>query len=156
MRRSTILDVCVRAEFHTLVLISLFLLFAGHNAPGGGFIGGLVAGAALALRFLAGGAPEIRVAVRVHPFVFLGTGLLLAALTAVTPLLVGDNVLESALTTFDVPAVGEVKVTSSLVFDIGVYLVVFGLVFLLLEALGAGVEEPSVDAAAAPEPEATP
>jgi hypothetical protein len=74
----------------------------------------------------------------------------------VTPLLVGDNVLESALTTFDVPAVGEVKVTSSLVFDIGVYLVVFGLVFLLLEALGAGVEEPSVDAAAAPEPEATP
>ena len=51
MRRSLILDVVVRAEFHALLVVALYLLFAGHNSPGGGFAGGLVAGSALALRF---------------------------------------------------------------------------------------------------------
>ena len=45
-----ILDVVVRAEFHVLLIVSLYLLFAGHNQPGGGFVGGLVAGSACALR----------------------------------------------------------------------------------------------------------
>ena len=54
-RRSVILDACVRAEFHTLLLVSLYFLFAGHNQPGGGFAGGLVASCAFALRFVAGG-----------------------------------------------------------------------------------------------------
>jgi multisubunit Na+/H+ antiporter MnhB subunit len=141
VKRSVILDRCVRAEFHTLVLISLFLLFAGHNQPGGGFVGGLVAGAALGLRFLAGGIDEVQQAARFHPFAIIGAGLLLGAATALAPLAMGDQLLRSAKATVDLPVVGSVHLSSSLVFDAGVYLVVVGLVLLMLQTLG----EPDTD-----------
>ena len=67
MRRSMILDVCVQAEFHTLLLISLFMLFSGHNQPGGGFPGGLVAASAFCLRYVAGGRKELDRSVIVAP-----------------------------------------------------------------------------------------
>ena len=54
-RRSVVLEVVTRILFHTILVFSLYLLFSGHNAPGGGFAGGLVAGLALVLRYLAGG-----------------------------------------------------------------------------------------------------
>ena len=60
MRRSLILDVIVRLVFHSAFLLGLFLLFTGHNRPGGGFVGGLVAGAAISLRYVAGGIDEVR------------------------------------------------------------------------------------------------
>ena len=57
--RSIILEVIVRILFHTIVIVSLYLLFAGHNLPGGGFAGGLVAGMALVMRYVAGGRYEL-------------------------------------------------------------------------------------------------
>ena len=60
MRRSVILETVIRAELPVLLVVSLYLLFAGHNQPGGGFAGGLVAGAAYALTLVAGGAGEVR------------------------------------------------------------------------------------------------
>lgn len=67
-RRSVILDATVRLVFDAALVLSLYLLFAGHNQPGGGFVGGLVAGAALALRFLAGGVDELRGLLPVRPW----------------------------------------------------------------------------------------
>lgn len=61
-RRSVIFEVGVRLVFHTMLVFSLFLLFSGHNAPGGGFTGGLVAGVALIVRYLAGGRFELAAA----------------------------------------------------------------------------------------------
>lgn len=139
MKRSIILDRCVRAEFHTLLLISVFLLFAGHNQPGGGFVGGLVAGAALALRFLAGGVEEVQQAIRFHPFAVMGSGLLLAAATALAPLALGGQLLASAKATVRIPVLGSAQLSSSLAFDAGVYLVVVGLVLLMLRVLGEQV-----------------
>ena len=55
MRRSLIFDVSIDTVFRMSLVFSIFMFFAGHNAPGGGFIGGFVAGAALLLRYLAGG-----------------------------------------------------------------------------------------------------
>lgn len=135
-RRSLVLDVGVRATFHTVLLFSLFLLFSGHNAPGGGFVGGLVAGAAFMLRYLAGGADEVDRAEPLAPEVLLGSGLLLAVLTGTASLVLGGEFLESAYRTSDVPVLGKVAVTSVLVFDIGVYLVVVGLVVSVLRSLG--------------------
>ena len=60
LHRLDVVDVSVRVIFHTVLLGSVYLLFAGHNQPGGGFVGGLVAGAAIALRFVAGGIDEVR------------------------------------------------------------------------------------------------
>ena len=83
MNRVLIVDVAMRVIFHTVLIGSLYLLFVGHNRPGGGFVGGLVAGAAIALRFIAGGLDEVRGLTRLQPWTILGTGLLVAAITAV-------------------------------------------------------------------------
>lgn len=135
-RRSVILDVCVRAEFHTLLLVSLYMLFAGHNQPGGGFAGGLVASAAFCLLFVSGGEPAVQRVLRIRPTTFLGVGLLAAIGTGLVPLVLGDEFLESAIFKGTVPVIGDMKGSSVLFFDIGVYLVVLGMVLLLLEQLG--------------------
>lgn len=135
-RRSVILELCVRAEFHTLLLVSLYLLFAGHNQPGGGFAGGLVASCAFCLLFVAGGEPEVRRVLPVAPTTFLGSGLFLAVFTGLVPLALGDEFLESAIVKVTLPIIGDVKGSTVLFFDTGVYLVVLGMVLLLLEQLG--------------------
>jgi multisubunit Na+/H+ antiporter MnhB subunit len=136
MRRSVIFEVVVRAEFHTLVLIALYLLFAGHNQPGGGFTGGLVAGSAIALRWLAAGPGEIRHLLRVAPTTVLGLGLVVAAVSALAPLVVGGAVLDHGTVTVTIPLLGAPKISGVLVFDTGVVLVVVGMVAVLLDALG--------------------
>lgn len=138
MKRLVILDRSVRVLFHPILVTSLYLVFAGHNQPGGGFVGGLVAGAAVATRYVAGGIDEVRRLSRFRPWTILGTGLLLSFLTASLPLLGGDAVLETALFESEVPILGTVKTTSALFFDLGVYLLVVGLVFMVFEAFGDG------------------
>lgn len=135
--RSLILEASVDALFHTALLFSLFLLFAGHNAPGGGFVGGLVAGAAFVLRYLDGGADAVKRAVPLPPQTLLGTGLVTAVVTGTAPWLAGRDFLESSKLSIDAPLLGTVKTTSALPFDIGVYLVVVGLVLAVLRTLGA-------------------
>lgn len=146
VRRSVILDACVRAEFHTLLLVSLYMLFAGHNQPGGGFAGGLVASCAFFLRYVAGGERAVHKVIRVDPPIVMGVGLLIALVTAFTPLFLGDAFLESAILELHPPGLGLVKVTSVLFFDIGVYVVVLGMSLFLLEQFGGADGRPTQDA----------
>jgi multisubunit Na+/H+ antiporter MnhB subunit len=148
--RLVILDRSIRVIFHAVLIGSLWLLFAGHNQPGGGFVGGLVAGAAVGMHYVAGGIDEVRRLTRFRPWTILGSGLLLAACTAAIPLVVGGDVLESGLVSVDVPLVGTVKLTSPLVFDVGVYLLVVGLVLMVFESFG---DEPPADPSRADVPE---
>ena len=136
--RSMVLEVGVGIIFPTALVFSLFLLFAGHNAPGGGFVGGLVAGAALVLKFVDGGVDAVRRVLPFAPQSILGTGLTISALTAVGGWIGGGQLLESTKVSLDVPLIGAIKATTALPFDIGVYLVVIGLVLGLLRAMGAG------------------
>ena len=140
---SLILQTCVGALFHTALLFSLFLLFAGHNAPGGGFVGGLVAGAAFVLRYVEGGAEEVERTTPMSPMAFMGTGLGLAVATGAASWLAGGRFLESGKLELDVPVLGTAKASSALVFDVGVYLVVVGLVVGVLTTLGAAGQEPA-------------
>ena len=112
-----IVDVSVRVIFHTALIGSIYLLLAGHNQPGGGFVGGLVAGAAIALRFVAGGIDEVRSLLPFKPWTILGAGVLVASMTALVPVLVGDAVLTSAKVTLDVPLLGRINATSATAFD---------------------------------------
>jgi multisubunit Na+/H+ antiporter MnhB subunit len=134
--RSLILDTTVRVTYRSVLVLSVYLLFAGHNQPGGGFVGGLVAAAGIALRYVAGGIDEVRSTSPVRPWTVLGTGLALATATAVLPLLIGGDVLESAKLQWDAPLLGPISTTSVLAFDTGVYLVVVGLALMLFEAFG--------------------
>jgi len=139
--RSLILDVCVRAVFHTVLLLGVFFLFAGHNAPGGGFVGGLVAGAAFVLHDVANDFDPARRKLRVSPETILGVGLLVAVTTGVIALFTGSELLESDSLTIRVPLFEHVKATSTLAFDIGVFLVVLGVVLTIVERLGEEIEE---------------
>jgi multisubunit Na+/H+ antiporter MnhB subunit len=136
LRRFVVVDVAVRLVFPAVMAGSLYLLFAGHNQPGGGFAGGIVAGAAIALRYAAGGIDDVRSLSRAHPWTVLGAGLLLSAATAVVPVLAGGSLLESATVEADLPLLGHLKTSSALVFDVGVYLVVLGLVLMVFESFG--------------------
>ncbi len=133
---SLILDTCTRAAFHTMWVFSLFMLFSGHNAPGGGFVGGLIAGAALVLLYAGHGADHVRRVLPVQPELLLGAGVTLAAGTGAAAWLAGGEFLESAIAELHLAVLGEVKLPSVLVFDVGVYLVVVGLALALLETLG--------------------
>jgi multicomponent Na+:H+ antiporter subunit A len=139
-RRSVILEVITRILFHTILVFSLFLLFSGHNEPGGGFAGGLVAGLALVLRYLAGGRYELGEAAPVDPGLLLGVGLLFAGGTGVVGLMVGGEVLQTAILQTTLPVLGDVKLVTSLFFDIGVYSIVVGLVLDILRSLGAELD----------------
>ena len=136
VQRIVFVDVAVRVIFHAVVMASLWLLFAGHNQPGGGFVGGLLAGSAITLRYIAGGIDEVRGRSRFKPWTVLGVGLLLAAVTAAFPLLVGGSVLEVAYAKVSLPLLGPTSLSSALAFDTGVYLTVVGVVLMVFEAFG--------------------
>jgi len=123
------------------VLFSIYLLFAGHNAPGGGFAGGLMAGLALTLRYLAGGRFELREATPISAGTLLGIGLATAALSGAAPVLLGGQVFQSAIIKFWLPVFGDIKFVTSTIFDTGVYIVVVGLVLDVLRSLGAEIDE---------------
>jgi len=139
--RSLVLEVATRLIFPVIMVLSAYFFFAGHNTPGGGFAGGLTAGLALVLRYLAGGRYELGETLPIDAGKLLGAGLTLSAGTAVTSLLLGAPVLSSAVIAFDLPVVGSVKLVTALFFDLGVYLIVVGLVLDVLRSLGARVDE---------------
>jgi len=136
VRRLPFVDVVVRVVFHVVLMTSLWLLFAGHNQPGGGFVGGLLAGSAITLRYIAGGIDEMRARSRFRPWTVLGAGVVVAAVTAFVPILVGAEALTVGVVTVSLPLVGTAKISSALVFDTGVYLAVVGMVMMAFEAFG--------------------
>jgi len=138
--RSILLEVAVRLLFHSLIIVSVYLLFAGHNAPGGGFAGGLVAGLALVARYLAGGRFELAAAAPIDAGKLLGTGLAMAVGTALVPLFFGVDALTSTWVEGEVWLFGHLEFVTSTFFDIGVYLVVIGLSLDVLRSLGAEVD----------------
>ena len=142
-RRSLILERAADLLVPPILMVSLFLLFAGHDAPGGGFGGGLTAGLALALAHAAGGGGAIGRILRPAPGLLLGAGLVIAGLTGAGGWLFGGGFLDAGARSFDLPGLGTVKVTSALFFDIGVYLVVAGMVAVTLDAFSAGEEDAS-------------
>ncbi|OFS06264.1 Na+/H+ antiporter subunit A [Kytococcus sp. HMSC28H12] len=138
--RSLMLEVATRLVFHVIIVWSVYLLLAGHNHPGGGFAAGLVAGLGLLLRYLAGGRAELGAALPVVPGWLLGTGLFLSAGTGLVSLLAGGEVLQTWTYDLHLGPVGELHLVSSVAFDVGVYLVVVGLLLDLLSSLGSALD----------------
>ncbi|SCG64158.1 Na+/H+ antiporter subunit A [Micromonospora humi] len=138
--QSVILQVVTRLLFHAILLFSIYLLFSGHNQPGGGFAAGLVAGLGLAVRYLAGGRTELNGAAPVDAGRVLGAGLFVAVGTGVTAMLLGGDFLQSAALDFHLPVLGHVHFVTSVFFDVGVYLIVVGLVLDILRSLGAEMD----------------
>lgn len=107
-----------------LLLFSVFILLRGHYLPGGGFVGGLVASIAFILHAFANNLQETRQLLRIHPGFLMPVGLLLALVSGILPLLIGDPFMTGVWMAEKLAVIGSLG--SALFFDIGVYLVVVG------------------------------
>lgn len=128
---SPIVKLSIRSATPLALVIAVFVFFAGHNRPGGGFAAGLLIGAVLVLRSVAG----ISLPFRAIPL--LATGTIVAAFVAVAPMLWGDVFLDQIVVERTLPLLGKVKSGSALIFDSGVTLIVSGLVVAVLDGFRA-------------------
>jgi len=128
---SVILGAISRILLPLLLMASVFLLLRGHNEPGGGFLGGLLAGVAFVLVAVAFGPRAARKALGVNPIYLIGWGLAFALLAAVLPVLQGKPFFTGLWTSFNFADV-TLKVGTPLIFDIGVYLLVLGIAFVFV------------------------
>lgn len=113
-----------------LLLVSVVILLRGHNEPGGGFVGGLTAATAMLLHMLAFGPEQSRRLLPVSPESLIGMGLLLALFSGLPGMVLDTPLFSSVWTDFE-PIKG-VKVGTPLIFDIGVYFTVAGVVLLMI------------------------
>ena len=130
IRDSLILRTTTRFLFPLTLVFSIFLLVRGHNEPGGGFVGGLVAATAFALVLTSDGLARARELLRFDPLSFVASGLAVAVLSGVGPILGGDAFLTGRWLKAQVPVIG--KLGTPFVFDVGVYLVVLGITLTII------------------------
>ena len=126
---SPIFQTAARLLMPLLLVFAVFLLLRGHNQPGGGFVGGLVAAAAFALYAIAFGVHRARQALLVRPLTLLGTGLFIALLSGLPAVLRGQPFLTAQW------APGSLPLGTPAVFDVGVFLVVSGVVLMMVFSL---------------------
>jgi multicomponent Na+:H+ antiporter subunit B len=131
---SLILRTATRFLMPLLLLFALFLLLRGHNEPGGGFVGGLVVAAAFVLYSISAGVPASRRALLIRPSTLLSVGLLVALASAVPALIVGRPFM-SALWTEVGTGTAAWAIGTPLVFDVGVFLAVIGVVLTIVFTL---------------------
>ena len=131
---SLILRTATRLLLAVLLLFSVFLLLRGHDLPGGGFIGGLVAASALALYALAFGSSAAATLLPVGPRPLMGVGLSAAALAGLLAAFAGRPFLTGLWFVQDFGGY-TLKLSTPLLFDVGVYLVVVGVVLTMVFGL---------------------
>ena len=116
-------------------LIAFYFFMRGHNAPGGGFVAGLIFATALIVQYMVGGTDWVESKLRLRPHRWIAWGLATACGTGLGAWLFGYPFLTSHTAHLDLPLLGEIHVPSAFVFDLGVFLVVVGTTMLILVAL---------------------
>lgn len=117
-----------------MLVFSIFVLLRGHNEPGGGFIGGLIAASAFAIQGIAQGVSAVRLSLKIDPLAIAGIGLLLSALSGFASLPLALPFLTGLWTELPL-GLDRVPVSSVMLFDLGVYLVVMGTITAIALAL---------------------
>jgi len=135
---SVLLKAATRYIVPVQLLFSVYLLLRGHNLPGGGFIGGLIAAGAFSLYVIAYDASVARRKLRIRPQLLIIIGLLLSLISALLSVLFGKAAM-TGLWDGSIPlhwlGLGSLKLGTPLLFDIGVYLVVIGITLLIIFTL---------------------
>lgn len=135
---SRLLLIATRYLGPLLVLLSLVVLYRGHNLPGGGFIGGLLAASAVMLLALARGWPVVTKRLLIDPIQLLVLGLAIAMVSGLPGILNSGAFLTGMwLPAIDVPLLGKLKLGTPLLFDLGVYLTVLGFTLKCAIAMGS-------------------
>ena len=128
-------SILVRLLLPMAGLVSAYLLLRGHNAPGGGFVGGLVSATAVIAQYMVGGTIWVESRLRVHPLVWIGLGLLAATVAGIVGWWDSLPFLTSQGVDVRLPLLGHLHLSTVLLFDLGVYTLVVGATLLMLVAL---------------------
>ncbi|TFJ94749.1 Na(+)/H(+) antiporter subunit B [Lentibacillus salicampi] len=115
-----------------LLGFSIYLLLAGHNSPGGGFIGGLMTSAAIILMYMAYGSDILRKILPVNYRMLIPTGLLIAAGTGIGSFLFQQPFLSHTYNHFHLPVFGDLELATAMLFDFGVYFTVLGVTVTII------------------------
>jgi multicomponent Na+:H+ antiporter subunit B len=132
---SLILSSATRFLLPLLLLFSIFVLLRGHNEPGGGFVGGLIAAAAFALHAIATDLRTTRRTLRLDPRTLIAIGLIAALGSGIIALFYGLPFMTGLWMALHNPWLEELKVGTPLLFDAGVYLVVLGVTLTIILSL---------------------
>lgn len=136
--KSVILQTATRYLMPMLLLFSFFLLFRGHNSPGGGFVGGLVASAAYALYSIAFGVEEAKKLLKFEPVYLIALGLLFSLSSGFLAFFSYETFMTGQWNEYDFPLFG--KLGSPLLFDLGVYIVVIGISLKIIFTISEEVQ----------------
>jgi len=131
-----ILQTITKIVIFIILAFALHLFFAGHNAPGGGFIAGLITSAAIILLLL---AFDVKTVTRIFPFDFkkvAALGLLIAVATGMGSFIFGVPFLTHTFDYFELPLLGKTPLATAVLFDTGVYLVVIGVTMTVIQTIG--------------------
>jgi multicomponent K+:H+ antiporter subunit A len=127
--------VVVEWLFPAILVLALYLLIRGHDAPGGGFAAGITMSIALVLQYMAAGTRSVEERLRVRPLSWMGAGLLLSLGTGLGAWVFGRPFLTSWFRYVDIPIIGDVPLATALLFDLGVFFLVVGSTTLVLIAI---------------------
>jgi len=128
-------SVIMQWMFPVVIVLAAYLFLRGHDAPGGGFVAGIAMAAGFILQYMAAGTVWVEDRLRILPVVWIGGGLLVAALTGTASILLGDAFLTSYFQYVELPLLGKVPLASASLFDIGVFSLVVGATVLMLIAI---------------------
>ncbi|WP_442580060.1 monovalent cation/H+ antiporter subunit A [Mesorhizobium sp. ASY16-5R] len=128
-------SVIMQWMFPVVIVLAAYLFLRGHDAPGGGFAAGVAMAAGFILQYMAAGTVWVEHRLRILPVVWIGGGLLVAALTGAVPMLLGNAFLTSYFQYVELPLLGKVPLASASLFDLGVFSLVVGATVLMLIAI---------------------
>ena len=130
------LSMMMRPLLPLALAVSVYVFLRGHNAPGGGFVAGLITGIALVMQYIANGIQKTQVLMPQKTSGILVAGLTCTAGIGTASFAFGANFLTSAHGHIYLPIIGEIELASAMIFDLGVYLVVVTVVLVVLSELG--------------------
>lgn len=132
---SVILQIASKYLRWILLIFAILALLRGHNQPGGGFIGGLLAGLAVVFRGFAFTVPEVKSELQSKPLLFIGIGLFFILLSFLPSIIFSYELMTGSWIKIPLPLIGELKLGSPLIFDIGVFFSVIGVTLMFVFSL---------------------
>ena len=130
-----------------LLGFSVYLFFAGHNSPGGGFIGGLMTAAAFILMYITYGFDNMSKVLPINFRAVLTIGLLVATLSGIGAFVFGEPFLTQTFGYFNLPIMGETELATAMIFDLWVYLTVVGVTMTIILTIATDQKEDSQEQA---------
>ncbi|MCM3745893.1 Na(+)/H(+) antiporter subunit B [Paenibacillus pasadenensis] len=131
-----ILQTLSKVILFLILTFSLYLLFAGHHEPGGGFIGALMTASALVLLSIAFGVKTVRAALPVNFRIVTACGIAIALLTGIGSFPFGVPFLTHTFGYATLPFFGKNELATAVLFDLGVYFTVVGMAMTIILAIG--------------------